>query len=454
MTFCALCSGGGLTSGSGNFEPLAPFAAHAGSSLEGLIVVSINYRLNMLGFLATAEMSAAAGSTTPAANFGLLDQQAALQWVQRNIASFGGDPSRVTVAGQSSGGTSIFGLYSMPASKRMFAGAIALSGSINTSMSLEQGQVQNAAVPSALGCGNEPSAQATVDCMRALSPATIVAAMPTCWNTPGMWGLDALKPEGQAYCGLVLIDGLSVTMGFGDALASALIDVPLIVGNMGQENDLNPDVDLSSYTQSAWGQYLEACVAPWHNASSMAQSILSLYDAEGRTNPEQAMCDLNTDYGLSCGTVSLALGAKSGSGSFRSPLYIFLNQWAPSTPIPAGSRQLRYAFHTFDYLAAIEAWADLSAGGSGWVPGPSDLALSALLQSVWYTFVQTGSLADAPRQAGVEWRSFEDAPGFPASYNTFVFSATGSGMHSNYKAEQCAMLAEFGLTQPGFWWCD
>ena len=452
--FLCRFSGGGLTAGSGNFEPLAPFAAHAGSSLEGVIVVSINYRLGMLGFLATAEISASAGNGVPGANFGLLDQQAALQWVQQNIASFGGDPTRVTIAGQSSGGTSIFGLYSSPASKGLFTGAIALSGSINTSMSLLQGQVQNAGVPASLGCANEGSPEATVACMRALPASKVVAAMPPCWDTPGMWGLESLKPGGMDYCGLILIDGLSVTMGFGDALAAGLIDVPLIIGNMGQENDLAPDVDVSTYSKQAWGSYLESCLAPWHNAS-MAQSVLALYDPEGQTPPERAMCDLNTDYGLSCGTVSLALGAKSQGGAFQSPLYVFVNQWAPSTPIPSGLRTLRYAFHTWDYSVAIENWSGLS-GLSGWAPGVTDLALSTMLQSLWYTFIQTGSLAGAQGAAGVEWASFEATAGFPANYNTFVFSATGagSGMQTNYKVEQCAMLSEFGLTQPGFWWCD
>ena len=83
---------------------------------------------------------------------GLRDQQAALQWVRDNIATFGGDPRRVTVAGQSSGGTSILALYCSPRSRGLFDGAVSLSGSINIMMGLQQAFEQNEAVLHALNC--------------------------------------------------------------------------------------------------------------------------------------------------------------------------------------------------------------------------------------------------------------------------------------------------------------
>ena len=89
----------------------------------------MSYRLNVLGFLALDELD----SEDPrgvSGNYGILDQQAALKWAQDNAAAFGGDPNRVTVYGQSSGGTSIFALLSSPGSKGLFHAAIALSGTL------------------------------------------------------------------------------------------------------------------------------------------------------------------------------------------------------------------------------------------------------------------------------------------------------------------------------------
>lgn len=117
--------GGGLSNGSGS-TPL-----YAGDVLarERVIVVTINYRLGALGFLAHPELSReSAGGWS--GNYGLLDQIAALQWVQRNIAAFGGDPSRVTVFGQSSGAISISALTTSPLAQGLFARAIAHSGGL------------------------------------------------------------------------------------------------------------------------------------------------------------------------------------------------------------------------------------------------------------------------------------------------------------------------------------
>jgi para-nitrobenzyl esterase len=110
--------GGGLMDGGGQFEHLDPLAAHMGP--DGVVVVAINYRLNIFGWLTVTELSEESPTGT-SGNYGLLDQQLALQWVQTNVARFGGDPDRVTVAGQSSGGTSIFALLGSPASQGLFS---------------------------------------------------------------------------------------------------------------------------------------------------------------------------------------------------------------------------------------------------------------------------------------------------------------------------------------------
>lgn len=116
--------GGGFSGGS------ASVPIYDGSKLaaKGVVVIAINYRLGLYGFLAhpalTAESPAHASG-----NYGLLDQVAALQWIKANVAAFGGDPDRVTIAGQSAGAMSVHHLIASPLAKGLFAQAIAQSGS-------------------------------------------------------------------------------------------------------------------------------------------------------------------------------------------------------------------------------------------------------------------------------------------------------------------------------------
>ena len=114
--------GGALTSGAGS-EPM-----YEGTRLaeHGVVVVTINYRLGVLGYLAHPALSAES-PTNISGNYGLLDQIEALRWVKRNIGSFGGDPSNVTIAGESAGGLSVVYLMAAPDAHGLFAKAIAQS---------------------------------------------------------------------------------------------------------------------------------------------------------------------------------------------------------------------------------------------------------------------------------------------------------------------------------------
>ncbi|HMB90466.1 MAG TPA: carboxylesterase family protein [Rhodothermales bacterium] len=115
--------GGGFSEGSGSV------AVYDGEGLarKGLVVVTINYRLGVFGFLAHPELTAASEHQT-SGNYGLLDQVAALQWIQQNIAAFGGDPNNVTVAGQSAGAISVYMLTASPLAAGLFDQAIVQSG--------------------------------------------------------------------------------------------------------------------------------------------------------------------------------------------------------------------------------------------------------------------------------------------------------------------------------------
>ena len=121
--------GGGFQNGDGS-EP-----RYDGENMarNGMVAVSVNYRTNIFGFFAHPELSRESPHHA-AGNYGLLDQVAALRWVQKNIAAFGGDPKRVTVAGESAGSISVSALMASPLSKDLMAGAIGESGAMISSL--------------------------------------------------------------------------------------------------------------------------------------------------------------------------------------------------------------------------------------------------------------------------------------------------------------------------------
>jgi para-nitrobenzyl esterase len=158
--------GGGFVNGSGTA------ALYDGSALtlQGVIVVTINYRLGRFGFFAhpalTAEQKGA-----PLANYGLMDQVAALRWVKRNIAAFGGDPTNVTIFGESAGGMSVNRLMMMRKARGLFAKAIVESGAgREPSQTLKQAEADGAAFAAKLGAGSNAAD------LRAIPADKIVAA--------------------------------------------------------------------------------------------------------------------------------------------------------------------------------------------------------------------------------------------------------------------------------------
>jgi para-nitrobenzyl esterase len=144
--------GGGNVSGSGD--------RYDGSQLaqsDGIIVVTINYRLGPFGILSLPGLS----STEPAGNFSLLDMEAALRWTQADIPAFGGDSSKVTIAGESAGGMAVCSLLASPPAKGLFSAAIMESGSCRGSrgsLRRESGRVPHGSdgrrLPARQGRGN------------------------------------------------------------------------------------------------------------------------------------------------------------------------------------------------------------------------------------------------------------------------------------------------------------
>src|SRR6187455_84151 len=117
--------------GGGNVAGDASEPRYDGESMakKGIVVITCNYRLNIFGFFSHPELSAESPYKA-SGNYGLLDQVAALQWVQKNIAAFGGDPKKVTIAGESAGSISVSYQMASPLSRKLIAGAIGESGAL------------------------------------------------------------------------------------------------------------------------------------------------------------------------------------------------------------------------------------------------------------------------------------------------------------------------------------
>lgn len=209
--------GGGLTNGG------AASDIFDGSTFarDGIVAVTLNYRLGRFGFFAHPALSAAKEGAT--GNFGFMDQLAALRWVQSNIARFGGDPRNVTVVGESAGGISILTLMGSPAAKGLFARAVVMSGSgrnllaPKTLAEAEQSGVRFAASVGIAQTGRQALAQ-----LRALPAAKV---------SEGVFMAIGKAPGNDTYVGGGLIDGTLITASNEQIFrAGQQLKVPLIIG--------------------------------------------------------------------------------------------------------------------------------------------------------------------------------------------------------------------------------
>jgi para-nitrobenzyl esterase len=183
---------------------------------DGVVLVTLNYRLGLLGFFAHPALSREGGSA-PVANYGLMDQIAALQWVQRNIAAFGGDPHDVTVFGESAGALDIALLMTTPAATGLFQRAILESADIDGVFpTLADAERGGGVLATALGL---PGASATAAALRGLPVATLAAA--------------ADSSPGPVIDGRLLRETPVLAFGAGRALA-----IPMVIGTNGNEGSL------------------------------------------------------------------------------------------------------------------------------------------------------------------------------------------------------------------------
>ncbi len=371
--------GGALVGGRGSE------AIYTGSKLaqRGIVVVSINYRLGVLGYLAHPALSAESASGV-SGNYGLLDQIEALRWVQRNIAAFGGDPANVTIAGESAGGLSVMYLMASPPARGLFNKAIAESAYMVTTPGLKT-QVYGA--PSAEEAGQALQAKlkaADIAGMRAMDANALVSAA----------AMAGFAPFGA-------VDGQVFPAQLVDVFDKGeQAPVPILAGfNSGEIRSLvglapKPPASAADYEKVIRAQY-----------GDLADAFLRLYPP---TNLRESTFATTRD--ALYGWTAVRLAVKQTAIHQPSFLYIFDHGYPAADD--AGlhafhASELPYVFGTMDRTPA--AWpraADLA----------SERALSDAMVSYWASFVLTGR-PTAPGQP--DWpaygsqgafMAFQDAP--------------------------------------------
>ena len=162
--------GGGFVNGGSS----PPTYAGAAMAKKGLVFVSFNYRLGRFGTFAHPALTGANPDKGLLANYGYLDQLAALRWVRRNVAAFGGDPARVTIVGESAGGFSVHALMTSPMARGLFAGAVVQSGGLGIDAPPTLADAEAAGVAFARGKGIVGTDAAALAALRALPADAVV----------------------------------------------------------------------------------------------------------------------------------------------------------------------------------------------------------------------------------------------------------------------------------------
>lgn len=323
--------GGAFLIGSGS-QPIYDGAALA---RHGMVVVTLNYRMGALGFLNHRALAGQAGGS---ANFGLLDQIAALRWVERNIAAFGGDADNVTLAGESAGGVSVQALMASPLARGLFDKAIIQSGGGLSAMAVSQGPLALAAGDAWAASVGAP-ANASLDDLRRLPLDRIASARFIAFPS-----VD----------GTVLARNPAVTFARGEQAK-----VPLLIGANSWEASLAVLDDA----------YARVLLGPAYDGLLQSYAALGLDDKAAR---EQLRTDL---YFVQPGRHIAALHAKD------SPTWLYHFEMVPASlralqPGAAHAGELPYLFGT-----PASMFATWDAG---------DRAVSADMMRRWARFIAAG----------------------------------------------------------------
>ncbi len=365
--------GGSFINGSGrDFTPVG--LMNAGN----MVVVTINYRLGALGFLAHPALAHDGGQV---GNFGLLDQQAALRWVRDNIASFGGDPAAVTIAGESAGAMSVCDHLISPASAGLFRAAILQSGPCQVQADRDTAIAASRDYAEKLGCVGETTAIAA--CLRAV-PVTRMLDMPLAFAGNG----DDRIP------GPVTGEALLPSNPVAAVHAGQAARVPVLIGFTHDESTLfaaesylkNP----RDFTAGNYPNLLAGIVG------GRAEEVARRYPVGDYAHPVLAYAAVGTDQDIACPaldmTAALARSASVYSYEFDDPHAAAPTELA-GLPFPLGAAHALELPYLFDHVEGFPA------GHS-----TDQRALARQMIRYWAAFVNTGDPAVADQPA---WPAYQ-----------------------------------------------
>jgi para-nitrobenzyl esterase len=369
--------GGSLVSGY-NGSPVYDAARLA---KRGVVVVAVNYRLGVLGFMAHPELSAESPNGV-SGNYGLLDQIAALKWVRANAAAFGGDPANVTIMGESAGGLSVMDLMASPLSRGLFAKAIAQSAYMISNPELKQarhGMPSAEAVGRLVGAALKTSG---IKELRTVDPQVLT-------NTAAKAGFMPLPT----------VDGYVLPAQIVDVFdRGEQAEVPLLAGfNAGEMRTLRRLLPPMPKDAAAYEAQIRA------NYADLAEAFLRHYPA---TDLETSVLEATRD-GMYAWTADRLAKAQTAAGK-RAYLYIFDHAY------PAAQERKVHAFHASEVPFVFGNLTDMQL--ANWpAPGaaPDQRAMSDAMMAYWASFAATG----VPRAPGrAVWQPY----GRQAAYMHFA----------------------------------
>ena len=361
--------GGGNVAGSTS-QGGSTYALYGGSELAerfGVVVVTINYRLGALGFLAHESLTAEQGQS---GNYGLMDQQAALRWVQANIAGFGGDPRRVLLFGESAGAVNTCMHLTSPGSAGLFSAAIMESGGCGA-VSQPQAEEVGADHVEEAGCGDAEDVPA---CLRDLD-ADALAELSV---SPVGGGLVTGGGFGPTVDGLVLVEPPLERIVAGRHNA-----VPVALGANADETAIFTPVGSPSAAQYAsWVQAVFGV---------LADAVLAEYPLDDHPTARWAWIALTTDAQFVCPSRWMARGLAAAQAE---PVWRYF-----FSRVPAGvSGDLYGSWHGLE-LPYVFGKVDAVVAETGWAAEAADYAIEDAMGRYW-TNLAAGGDVNGPDMEG------------------------------------------------------